>query len=196
MTKSWDFFLLYDHFVTYRTMLSWCKTRFSTGCFHSNGFIAVTQCCNFVCNIAVITDAAGIGGVAAFSTVRSGYGCFITMTLCFDDFHIRIAAMAGVSDGAVRSAGGVLGNGFVSMAQCCNLIADIAFTAVAGMGGVAFGYAGGGSYNALIVVTQCVHIAVGISIAAGSAGMGGIAFAFAGGGSDLGHVDMAQSLNG
>ena len=116
-----------------------------TTCFTSSLFLTVslatgvTLCCNFVSNIVVATDGAGVGGITSCSTSRSGYNCLVIVASYLTHFITEVtgsvasvvvlvlARRSGITDGYgnnIFSLVCVDTNAFLSQFELCNTISQ------------------------------------------------------------------------
>ena len=170
--------------------------------------------------VAVAANRAGVGGVAALGTGRSGHHAVVAMVQGSDGLGVGSpTSRAGVNRLSVLSAGGIGGNANIAVAQRRGLAVGVAVAAtITGMGGVASLGAGGIRHHAYIAVAQGIALsltahgtgfglgaggihpavaqsrglAVGVSITADRAGVGGVARLGAGGSGDHAVIAVAQ----
>ena len=170
-------------------------TILRAGCIHSDCLVFMAQCLDFIRCIAVTTDSASAGGEASLGAGGLGYNGLIVVTGSGNHFGVSVAAMAGIGDGTILSAGCIYSDCFMFVTQCLNFIRHIAvITDRASIGGEACLGAGGLGYNGIITMPQCCGFICSIAVIALAAGIDSAASFCTGRCSSNTNVIMTQSF--
>ena len=131
----------------------------------------MTQCCDFIGNIAV-TTSAGISGVTGFGASRCSHNGFVAVADGRNDFNLGITAdRAGVSDRTVLGAGGVHSHCFIAVTQSVYFIGNVAMTTGTSVSSIALFRTGRSSDGSFVIVTGSRQ-RLGIAVAANLTGEG------------------------